>query len=81
MNHVVKHEARVYYGDWHAFAYCVTEGCGWEGPHSNLYFAHGRDLTGKSHSDYARKHERKMNRRWRRLLSRLVNSKTLRGTS
>ena len=68
MSEFVKHKARVHYGDWHAFAYCTTAECGWEGKHTNLYYAYQRDLEGRSHSDYARQHERKMNRWWQRLL-------------
>ena len=68
MSEFVKHEARVYYSDWYVFAYCTTAECGWEGKHTNPYYAFRRDLKGRSHFDYVRQHERKMNRWWRRLL-------------
>lgn len=60
------HETEVYYGDYRSYAYCKTEGCDWESEHTKPYYASGAD-----HQGQARRHTKRMNSWWRRLLRRL----------
>lgn len=64
------HEAEVYWGDWNVYAYCKTQGCGWESVHTNHYYANSA-----RHWDQARKHTKRMNSWWRRLWRLLIRNR------
>lgn len=55
-----RHDTKVYWGDWHTYAYCRT--CGWIGTRAGLGNASGRE------GRQAREHERDVDRRIRRAL-------------